>query len=140
MKDKHNFHLKLQEMIDCYATTDPLQEFSSLPQETEDYEQSALKWLALAAIHGINDNADKITISQNEDGSVEVKAKYKKTNLLSPGKDIGKKVLEIARNIMHLEEDKGKLPLSLGFRGSSIDVNMEVKKKDGGEKVTIKFP
>jgi hypothetical protein len=139
MKDKHNFHLKLQEMMDCYATTDPLQEFSGLKNETDD-EQSALKWLALAAIHGITDNAEKITITQDEDGSVEVSARYKKTHLLSPGQDVGKKVVEIVRNILHLEEDKGKLPLSLGFRGGSVDVQVKVSRKEGKEKVSIKFP
>jgi hypothetical protein len=30
MKDKQTMHLKVQELCDCYATTDPLQELSSL--------------------------------------------------------------------------------------------------------------
>jgi hypothetical protein len=45
-------------------------------------------------------------------------------------------VVEIA----HIEGDKGKTPLALGIRNSSIDLNVKLKTKDGGKKVTLKFP
>jgi hypothetical protein len=67
IRDKRSLslHLKVQEMCDCYATTDPLKEMSDLPKD-EDTQESALKWLALAILHGINDNAKKISLTQSK--------------------------------------------------------------------------
>ena len=53
MKDKHSLHLKVQELCDCFATTDPLKEMSLLEKDAEG-SGAALKWLALAILHGIN--------------------------------------------------------------------------------------
>ena len=64
MKEKRNLHLKVQEMCDCYATGDPLKEMSIIKND-EDKEDAALKWLALAALHGVNNNAEEITITRN---------------------------------------------------------------------------
>ena len=33
MKDKRSLHLKVQELCDCFATTDPLKEMSILGKE-----------------------------------------------------------------------------------------------------------
>ena len=61
MRDKETLHRKVQELIDCFATTDPLKEMSELGKDS-DKDEAALKWLALAALHGINMNAKKISI------------------------------------------------------------------------------
>ena len=53
MKDSGNMHKKVQEMCDCYATNDPLKEMAKLKNDA-DTEAAAVKWLALAALHGIN--------------------------------------------------------------------------------------
>ncbi len=53
MKEQRNLHLKVQELCDCYATADPLKEMSVVGQD-KDKEEAALKWLALAALHGVN--------------------------------------------------------------------------------------
>ncbi len=42
MKDKQSLHLKIQELIDCYATTDPLKEMSTVKDDNEQ-EAAALK-------------------------------------------------------------------------------------------------
>ena len=63
MKEKRNLHLKVQELCDCYASTDPLKEMSEVPNEA-DLEEGALKWVALAALHAVNNRAKKITISR----------------------------------------------------------------------------
>jgi len=42
--------------------------------------------------------------------------------------------------ITHIEGDKGKTLLALGIRDSSIDLKIKMKTKDGGKKITIKFP
>jgi len=61
MKEKRNLHLKVQELCDCYATTDPLKEMSLVAKD-KDQEEAALKWFALAALHGVTNNAKEITI------------------------------------------------------------------------------
>jgi hypothetical protein len=42
MKDKRNLHLKLQELCDCYTTTDPLKEMSVVKDEM-DKDEAGLK-------------------------------------------------------------------------------------------------
>jgi hypothetical protein len=139
MKEKRNLHLKVQELCDCYATTDPLQEMSRLPQD-QDKEESALKWIALAALHGINNNASKITIRRAPGGDVKVTAEYRLAELPSPGDDVGHHIFSAVRDITHIEESKGKTLLALGLRDSSVDLRIKVKSKGGQEKISLKFP
>lgn len=139
MKDSVSMHKKVQEMCDCYATTDPLREMSILKDES-DLEEAAVKWVALAALHGVNHNAEKISISRAEDGQVTVLAEYRTTQLPSPGQDAGRRIFEAFRQMTHIDADKGKTALALGIRDSGIDLNVKIKKKNGGEKVTIYFP
>ncbi len=139
MKEKRNFHLEVQELCDCFATTDYLSEMSVLKNDA-DSDTAALKWIALAALHGINANAEKIVISRSADGEVEVKAVYRKSVLPSPGKMVGEKILAAVRSMTHLEADKGKTPFSLGIRGNSVDLKIKVKSKKEDESVTIAFP
>lgn len=139
MKEKRNLHLKVQELCDCYATTDPLQEMSRLPDD-QDKEEGALKWLALTALHGINNNASKITIRRAPGESVKVTAEYRRSELPSPGDTVGAHIFEALREITHIDEAKGKTLLALGLRDSSVDLRIKVKSKNGQEKISIKFP
>lgn len=139
MKEKRNLHLKVQEMCDCYATGDPLKEMSIVKNE-EDKEEAAVKWLALAALHGVNNNAEEIAITRSSEGTVQVVAEYRESELPSPGSEVGGKIVETLREITHIEEDKGKTPLSLGIRNDSVNLQIKFKAKDGKEKITIKFP
>ena len=138
MKEKRNVHLKVQELCDCYATNDPLKEMSTVKNE-EDKDEAALKWLALTALHGVNGNAKKITITRSEDGEISVTAKYRESELPSPGSEVGAKIIEAVREITHIEGDKGKTPLALGIRNYSIEIQVKMKSKEGKEKVTFKF-
>lgn len=138
MKETRNLHLQVQEMCDCYSTRDPLQAMSQMANDA-DVDEAAVKWLALATLHGINANAKKITISQAADESVQVIAEYRKTDLPVPSQPIAHKVMEAVREITHIKDDKGKLPLSLGIRGSSIDIQVKVNAKGGHNSVTLKF-
>jgi len=138
MKDKESTHKKVQELIDCYATNDPLKEMSTLSGDS-DSEEAALKWLALAALHGVNANASKITLKRKPDGSVMVSAKYREGQLPSPGGEIGRKVVAAMREITHIEESKGKTALALGMRDSSINLKVKVKSEEGAEKIVLKF-
>lgn len=139
MKNTTSLHLKVQELCDCFATTDPLKEMSVV-KDDPDTQEAALKWLALAALHGINNNAEKISITRSDDGNVTVTAKYRKTDLPSPGDKVAEKIIAAVAEIAHIEGDKGKTPLALGIRDSSIDLNIKLKTTDGGKKVTLKFP
>ncbi len=139
MKEKRNVHLKVQELCDCYATNDPLKEMSVVKNDS-DKDEAALKWLALASLHGVNNNAKEVTITRSKDGEVRVTAKYRESELPSPGSDVGARIMEAIRAITHIEGDKGKSPLSLGIRNDSIELRVKIKTKDDREKVTIKFP
>ena len=139
MKDKESLHKKTQEFIDCFATTEPLKEMSELGKGGDE-EEEALKWLALAALHGINMNAKKISIKKSKKGDFSVTAKYREKSLPSPGPNIGQEIIDLVRGITHLEEDKGKTVLALGVRDGSIDLDVKVKKEKGEEKVSLEFP
>ena len=139
MKEKRNLHLKVQELCDCYATTDPLKEMSTLGHD-KDQEEAALKWLALAALHGVNHNAEEITISRNKKGDVKVVAKYRETELPSPGSAVGQKIMSAVREITHIEGERGKTILALGMRNDSLELKVKVKVKGDQEEVEIEFP
>lgn len=138
MQDTGNLQLKVQEMADCYATSDPLREMSIIEKE-ENHEEGAIKWLALAALHGVNQNAEKITITQSAAGEVTVTAKYRKSELPTPGGDVAGKIFEAMGSITHMEGDKVKMPLSLGVRNDSVPLKVKMKSKEGGKSLTIKF-
>ncbi|MCX7823750.1 MAG: hypothetical protein N2260_09970 [Syntrophobacterales bacterium] len=141
MQDKRSFHLKVQEMCACYAQTDPLKEMSNLKIAPDaDLEEAAVKWIALTLLYGITDQAKKIKLSIEKDGSVSVTAKYYKAELPSPGTEIGKKVIDVIRNIMHLDKPSGELPLTVGIGESSIEVEIELEKEDDREVLEIEFP
>ena len=139
MKEKRNLHLKVQELCDCYATNDPLKEMSKIKKDS-DKQEAALKWFALAALHGINNNAKEVALTCSPDGKIRVTAKYREAELPSPGPEIGKKIMGAVREITHIEGGKGKIPLALGIREDSIELQIKMKSKDKGQKITIKFP
>ena len=139
MKEKRNVHLKVQELCDCYATNDPLKEMSEIKADT-DTEEAAFKWLALAALHGVNDNAREVTIRRSSNGDVKVTATYREAELPSPGSEIAEQIMGAVREITHIEGEKGKSPLALGIRNDSIGLKVKMKAKQGGERVTIEFP
>ena len=139
MRDKETLHKKVQEMIDCYATSDPLKEMSNIQKEKEVSEAS-VKWLALAGLHGINMNASEIRISKSSDGEIKVVAEYRPAELPSPGIAVGDKIMQDIRNITHLEGDIGESLLSLGVREGSIDIKIMVKKEDNVESTILIFP
>jgi hypothetical protein len=139
MREKESLHKKVQELLDCFATTDPLKEMSGLKNE-KDENEAALKWLALAVLHGINMNAKEITIKRSEDDKVQVTAKYREAELPSPGTTIGEKVFAAVRGITHLEKRKDKTVLALGLRDSSIEIKVKLKKSGEKEEVSLGFP
>lgn len=138
MKEKRNLHLRVQEMCDCYASSDPLKSMSQMVDEA-DADEAAIKWLALAVLHGINANARKISISQKAGGAVRVVAEYRQTDLPAPGPPIAAKIMETVREITHIEDAKGKLPLSIGVRDSSVNLEVKIKSKADENTVSLEF-
>jgi len=139
MREKRNLHLRVQELCDCYATNDPLKEMSKINREAED-EEAPLKWLALAVLHGLNDNAEKITLTGSEADGFRITATYRPAELPSPGGRLGARIVEAIREITHIEGAKGKIPLALGVRQDSIELQVKLKDKDGRRKVSLRFP
>ena len=139
MLDKRTLHMKVQEHCDCFATTDPLRGMAALPGEA-DSEDGALKWLALAVLHGIDRNAKKISIRRGADGNVTVTAKYRESELPSPGSGIGEKIFDVVKGITHIEGDKGKVPVVVGIRDSSVQIEMKIEQEGKGNEVVLKFP
>jgi len=139
MRDKETLHRKVQELVDCFATSDPLKEMSTLRGE-EAGEEAPLKWLALAVLHGINAGAKEISVVRSPEGETRVIAEYRKAELPTPGEAIGERIFESLRGITHLEGDKGKTALAMGVREGSIELGVKIKKEKEGEKITLKFP
>lgn len=142
MKDTENLHLKVQELCDCFSTTDLLKEMSEIEKGENALSNPdvALKWLALAVLHGVNSNARKISLKQDGDGIVSVTAEYRETDLPTPGSGVANNVFEAIRDITHIEDDKGKTRLALGIKDSSLDLEISVKDKENRKKLSIKFP
>lgn len=139
MKDKSNLHQKVQELCDCYSTTDFLKEMSKIIND-EQRDEAALKWMALAVLHGLNSNAKKISLSRTSGGEAAVAAEYRTAELPSPGPDVAGQVMEAFRAITHLENGSGKTTLAFGFRENSFELKLNIKEKKEGEKITISFP
>ncbi len=137
MKEKRNLHVKVQEHCDCFATTDPLKEMSKISNDSET-DEAALKWLALAALHGVNSNAKRISVTKSG-GDIRVTAEYRTAELPSPGRNVADEIFNAIRDITHIDSAKGKLPLALGIRDSSVELNVKVKKDGDREKITLNF-
>ena len=136
-----NYHLKLQEMCDCYMETDFLPVMEKMAgAASKDIEEDAIKYLALAIMFAITQKAEKLSLKQDGD---ELSARIKngeKQVLPVPSAAVAAKVFEIMRTILHIEADKGELELSLGLRSGEVNVRVKVEKKKDGETLKIKFP
>jgi hypothetical protein len=137
--EKETLHRRVQELIDCFATTDPLKEMAALHSEA-DPQEAALKWVALAVLHGFTSGAKEITVTRSEEGEVRVTAEYRMAELPSPGVEIGKRIVESVRRITHLDKEKGKSVLAMGIRDGSIELEVKVKRNGQAERVTLNFP
>jgi len=139
MKDASNLHLKVQNLCDCFATTDPLKEMSEVPRD-KDAEEAALKWFALAVLHGINHNAEEISLTTTGDGKVKVIAEYRNAELPSPGSPIGDKIIEAVRAMTDMEDARDEAMLAFGIRNNSMDLKIKARREGKDEKIVIVFP
>lgn len=136
-----NYHLKLQEMCDCYMETDFMAAMQGMAGAvSQEVEEDAIKYLALAIMSAITRKAEKLSIkSKGEEITVKVKNDSKQ-ELPAPSPAVVEKIFEIMRAILHLEEDKGEMEFSLGLRSGEVNVMVKVDRKENKESLKIKFP
>jgi len=136
-----NYHLKLQEMCDCYMETDFLAAMQEMTgSESKDVEEDAIKYLALAIMFAITRKAEKLSFKQKRE---ELSAKIKnggKEKLPVPSAAVLEKIFEIMRAILHIEDDKGEMQFSLGLRSGEVNVMVKVEREGGKQSLKIKFP
>lgn len=140
-KIRLNYHLKLQEMCDCYMETDFLTAMRAMANvDPKDVDEDAIKYLALAIMFAITQKAEKLSFKKK---AGEMKAAIKngsKEELPLPPAAIMEKVFEIMRAILHIEEDKGKMEFSLGLRSGEVNVLVKVERDGDKQSLKIKFP
>jgi hypothetical protein len=136
-----NYHLKLQEMCDCYMETDFLANMQGMVgAESKDLEEDAVKYLALTVLYAITRKAAKLNIKKKgDDISVRIKADEKE-DLPHPSAVVADKVFQVMREILHIDEDKGEMDLSLGLRTGEVNVHVKVKGQGDKQSLKIKFP
>lgn len=141
MEISRNYHKKLQEMCDCYLETDYVPELQKMGDTpVTDPEEDALKYLSLAIMHTISEKAGKLSLKRKK-GELKVTVKNdQKESLPTPPPELFDQILAIMRRILHLEEDKGELPLSLGLRNGQMEVMVKIKHEPDKDSLKFKFP
>ena len=139
MRDSSSLHQKVQEMCDCFAASDPLKEMSRIGSETEA-EEAAVKWIAMAVLHGINSNAEEISIEQSANGTVKVIAEYRKAELPPVPGNVGDAIIRGIKDIIHADSSQSDSVLAFGFRNNSMELRVKVREESGNRKATLYFP
>lgn len=135
-----NYHLKLQEMCDCYLETDFLGELRHMSAAPiVDLEDDAVKYLALTIMYAITKQAPKLSLKKKGEEIVVTVQNKQKEILPAPPDAVFAEIIGIIRTILHLDEDKGELPLSLGLRNGEVTVSVKVKREGNKESATFYF-
>jgi len=146
IKDDRSYHLRLQEFCDCFMETDFRKELERASKGVSgdpggDPEELALKFLGLTLLYGANEEVKKISLQKSKEGkvlfSVEARGNYQ---LLAPSAQLAEGVFSLARSMVHLDKDQGRIPFSLGLRNSSLEVNLEFARGGGAESLNLIFP
>ncbi len=138
-KLSHNFHMKLQEMCDCYMDTDFLAEMTHpIYVQSATLEEEAIRYLSLLILYSLTEKAQQLTMMKQK-GTLKVTVDAVHV-LPPPPEEIADKIFEIIRAITHIEDDKGKMALALGLRSSQVDLEVKVKKKEDEESLQLLFP
>jgi len=146
IKDDRNLHQRLQEFCDCYMETDPKKQLKKTVRGVSgdpsgDPDELALKFLSLGIFYGVAEKAKKIYIDRSKEGKVifaiESSGKYQ---LPPPSPQIADRIISIARSITHIDEDQGKVIVSLGLRNDRIELTFQFNRKPGEESLHITFP
>ena len=137
-----NLHLKLMEMCDCYLGTDyaaTIQKVADAP--SADIQEDALRYLALALLLTLTEEARQLSLKRKNDKiTVTIKHEAEKIALRPPARAVFNKIISIMRAILHLEEDKGGMPLTLGLKNDQLEVQVKVERAADKETLKVKFP
>jgi len=137
-----NLHLKLMEMCDCYLGTDyatTIQKVADAP--SPDIQEDALRYLALALLYTLTEQARQLSLKRKKDKiTVTIKHDDEKIALRPPTKPVFDKIIAIMRGVLHLDEDKGGLPLTLGLKNDQIEVQVKIERTADKETLKVKFP
>jgi len=137
-----NLHLKLIEMCDCYLGTDyapTIQKVADAP--SADIQEDAFRYLALALLFALTEKAHQLSIKRKKDKiTVTIKHDDEKTALRPPTRIVFEKIIAIMRAIIHLDEDKGGLPLILGLKNDQLEVQVKIERTADKETLKVKFP
>ena len=137
MKERGSLHQKVQELCDCFAESDTLAEMTHM-QNAPATEENALKWLALAVVHGVGNSLREITLKKDKKG-VHVTGHAPDAALPAPSDETAAAVIDTLRQITHIDAAKGKSPLAFGFRGDSMTLQVKIKNEEKKQKATIQF-
>lgn len=137
-----NLHLKLMEMCDCYIGTDyaaTIQKVADIP--SVDIQEDAFRYLALTILYTLTEEARQLSLKRKNDKiTVTIKHDDEKIALRPPTRPVFEKIIAIMRGILHLEEDKGGMPLTLGLKNDQIEVQVKLERTADKESLKIKFP
>ena len=145
IKDARSYHLRLQEFCDCFMETDFRKELERASKGVSgdpggDPEELALKFLGLTLLYGANEEAKKISLQKSKEGkvlfSVEARGAYQ---LLAPHAQLADRIFSLARSMVHLDKDQGKIPFSLGLRNDRMEVQLEFNRGGGAESLNLIF-
>lgn len=141
-KISRNYHVKLQEMCDCYMNTDFMAEMEHpFNTQSEALEEESIKYFSLLILYALTVKAQKLKVKKQKGTlKITVTSSDEKTTISPPPEEIVDKIFEIIRAITHIDSDKGESALALGVRGSQVDLQIKVKKKDDEESLKIVFP
>jgi hypothetical protein len=146
MKDDRNYHQRLQEFCDCYMETDPKGELEKASKGISgdpgrDLDELALKFLGLGIFYGASEKVSRVSLQRSSAGkvlfTVDGRGKYQ---LPPPSPQVADRIISIARSITHIDEDQGKLPVSMGLRSDRVDLQFQFDRGDSGETFSISFP
>ena len=137
-----NLHQKLQEMCDCYMDTDYAGQMAAMSgAQSADQQEDAVKYLALALMNGITEKARKLSIKR-KNGEIRtiLKTADAKIELPPPSERQFTSIIDLMRAILHLENEGGKSPLTLGLRNSQLDLQVKLKEKENKMSLKVTFP
>lgn len=146
IKDDRSYHLRLQEFCDCFMETDFKKELELASKGLSgdpggDPDELALKFLGLAMLYGANEEAKKISIKKSKEGKVSFSVEARGTyQLPAPDSALADRIFSLARSMVHLDKDQGKISLSLGLRNDRMELMLEFDRKGGSESFSITFP
>jgi hypothetical protein len=146
IKDDRSFHLRLQEFCDCFMETDYQKELEAASRgvsgdPSSDEEELSLKFLGLAILYGATQEIKNFSIKKGKDNKVLFALEGKGTyQLPPPTAKVADRIFSIARSILHLEEDQGTMPFSMGLRHDRLELKLKLDRKGAEESLTVIFP